>query len=223
MRHLVIGAGEVGTALHAVLSRAHPTTIRDIEPVDVQAEVLHIAFPWSDQFVAWVRRYEAEHGTSLTVIHSTVPVGICDPEGWVHSPVRGRHPDLADSLLTFVKHFGGSRADEAAKLFEDADVDVTVHPRAADTEAGKLWELVQFGVQVVVEKQIHTWCTDRGLDPDVVYRQFAEAYNAGYEALGDLRFIRPVLEHMPGPIGGHCIRQCSALLDHPLAELVVES
>lgn len=220
---LVVGAGEVGTALHAVLSRAHPTAIRDLEPVDVQAEVLHICIPWSDEFVTAVRRYEVEHGAELVVVHSTVPVGTCDPEGWVHSPVRGRHPDLVDSLLTFVKHCGGERAKEAAAVLEDAGIDVAVHGRAAATEAGKLWELAQFGLQVTIEKQIHAWCTENGIDSDVAYRQFAETYNAGYEALGELRFVRPVLRHMPGPIGGHCIRQCSALLDHPLAQMVAES
>lgn len=222
MTQLVVGAGEVGTALHAVLSRAHTTEIRDVEPCDVQAEVLHVAFPWQPRFVEWVRRYQAEHGADLVIVHSTVPVGTCDPEGWVHSPVRGRHPDLVDSLLTFVKHVGGARAPEAAKLFEAAEIDVAVHPRGAETEGAKLFELVQFGLQVVVEKEIHQWCERHGLDWDVVYRQFAETYNAGYEALGESQFIRPVLRHMPGPIGGHCVRQCSALLDHPLAEMVAQ-
>lgn len=223
MTQLVVGAGEVGTAVRAVLSRGHEVAIRDVEPVEVAAETLHVCFPWSASFVDSVRRYEQQHGAGLVVVHSTVPVGTCDPQGWVHSPVRGRHPQLAEGLMAFVKHFGGPRADEAAKVFEAVGVATDVHPRAAETEAGKLWELVQFGLQVTVEKQIHAWCTDRGLDFDVVYRQFGTTYNDGYNTLGNPEFVRPVLDHMPGPIGGHCVRQCAALLDHPLAELVAES
>lgn len=223
MSQLVIGAGEVGTAVHAVLSGTGPTLIRDVGPVDAKAETLHVCFPWSERFVAEVQRYQAEHSADLVVVHSTVPVGTCDPHGWVHSPVRGRHPDLEAGLLAFTKHFGGNRAKEAAALFEAAEVNVAVHDRAAETEAGKLWELVQFGQQVLIEQQIHAWCTERGIDPDVVYREFADTYNAGYMALGHPEFTRPVLEHMPGRIGGHCVRQCAALLDHPLARMVVES
>lgn len=220
MTQLVVGAGEVGTAVHAVLSRAHPVAIRDVEPVDLAADVLHVCIPWSNRFVEVVRGYQRQHLADLVVVHSTVPVGTCDSEGWVHSPVRGRHPELVDSLLTFVKHFGGARAEEAAKVFEVAGCDVAVHPLAAETESAKLWELVQFGLQVVIEQEIYQWCERSGLDPDVVYRQFAEGYNDGYIAMGLSQFVRPVLEHMPGPIGGHCVRQCSVLLDHPLAAMV---
>lgn len=220
MRHLVVGAGEVGSALHNVLSRTMRCELRDIAPHDGNADVLHIAFPWSDRFADAVHRYWAEHGAGLVVVHSTVPVGTCDPHGWVHSPVRGRHPNLAPALFAFVKHVGGARAKEAATLLEAAGITTMVHDRAAETEAAKLWELTQFGIQVRVEQEIHDWCERRGIDADVVYRQFAETYNAGWEALGELRFVRPVLEHMPGPIGGHCVRQCAALLDHPLAAQV---
>lgn len=223
MTHLVVGAGEVGTAVAAVLARAHTTVLRDVEPVDVTAEVLHVCIPWSDRFVAEVQRYQAEHGAGLVLVHSTVPVGTCDPHGWVHSPVRGRHPELFTSLLTFVKHFGGTRAADAAKLFEAAGCDVTFHAWAVETEAGKLWELVQFGLQVQIEQQIHQWCERNSINADVVYRQFAEAYNDGYIAMGLPQFVRPVLEHQPGPIGGHCVRQCAALLDHPLSQTVAES
>lgn len=224
MRHLVIGAGEVGTAVHAVLSDARPVAIRDVEPAgDIgPVDVLETCIPWSPAFVDQVRAYQAEYGAELVVVHSTVPVGTCDAEGWVHSPVRGRHPNLVPGLRAFTKHFGGREAARAAEAWADAGVITDVHPRAAELEAGKVWELVQFGVQVRTEQAIHAWCEQRGLDPDVVYRQMAETYNAGYQQLGERCFVRPVLDHVPGPIGGHCVVPMSHLLDHPIAEIVRE-
>lgn len=216
MTHLVVGAGQVGVAVHKVLSAAHQVTVRDLTPVNVHADVLHVCIPWSDRFTAAVKEHADVHGASLVVVHSTVPVGTCDPHGWVHSPVRGRHPRLAESLRAFVKHFGGPLAGEAAPAFEAAGCPTMCHPRAAETEAAKLWELTQFGVSVLVEKKIHAWCQEQGLDFGTVYTTFAETYNAGYRALGEDRFIRPVLEHMPGPIGGHCVRENATLLGHPL-------
>lgn len=221
--HLVVGAGEVGTAVHAVLSRAHRAALRDLDPVDVHAEVLDVCIPWQPGFVDTVHRYAEQHEAGLVVVHSTVPVGTCDGNGWVHSPIRGRHPHLDEGVATFVKHFGGDRADVAAKDWDAIDgVRTRVHPRAADTEAGKLWELIQYGVQIRVEQAIHAWCSEHGVDPDIAYRDMAETYNDGYERLGDHRFIRPVLNHVPGPIGGHCVTQNSGLIDHPLAEIVRE-
>lgn len=215
MKHLVIGAGEVGTAVSQVLHAG----LRDVQPTGDVSEMLHVCIPWQDRFIEIVHEAAERHQSQLVVVHSTVPVGTCDEQGWVHSPVRGRHPDLAESLTTFAKHFGGVGASQAAWDWLDVSR-VRVHEQAAETEAGKLWELVQFGTQVRVEKAIHQWCEEHGLDPDVVYRQFAQTYNAGYQQLGLGQFQRPVLDHMPGGIGGHCVIPMSGLLDHPLAEIV---
>lgn len=192
--------------------------MRDIDPDGGHADVLHICFPWSERFVSAVAGYVAEHSADLVVVHSTVPVGTCDPHGWVHSPVRGRHPNLEAGIRGFTKHFGGARAAQAADIF--IGVRAALHHRAAETEAGKLWELAQYGIQIHVEKEIHAWCQANDVDFDVVYRQMAQTYNAGWTDLGHPEFVRPVLEHVPGPVGGHCVTQNAALLDHPLADLV---
>lgn len=217
--HLVIGMGEVGTALLEVLPPG--AAGRDVESKGRHhAEILHICFPWSADFLSDVLLYEQVYTPRLVVVHSTVPIGTCDPQGWVHSPIRGRHPELVESIRTFRKIFGGERAEEAATPFRDLGIPTVTTDLAATTEAGKLWELVQFGIQVKVEQAIHEHATSLGLDPEWVYRWFAATYNEGYIDLGDNHFTRPILEHMPGPIGGHCIRQNARLLDHPLARLV---
>lgn len=224
MLNLVIGAGEVGTAIAGLLR----TTGLDVALVDVDhhplgpGSMLHVAFPWSDRFVEAVEEYQAMHEPALTVIHSTVPVGTSARLGAVYSPVRGRHPHLLESLRTFPKFFAGARAREAAVPFELAGTPIRLLSDPAEAEAGKLFELAQFGLQVAVEKHVHAWCSARGLDPDVVYSQFASTYNAGYRALGEPQFVRPVLEHVEGPIGGHCVVPGSALLEESwVAELVL--
>lgn len=217
---LVIGSGEVGTALYNVLKDAGAdVTLRDTDPVDVSADVLHVCYPWSGSFVDDTLAYVREHGASLVIVHSTVPPGTCDPQDWVHSPVRGRHPGLEEGLRTFVKHVGGERAlrtRRAARLLTDAGLRVQVHARAAETEAGKVWELVQFGLQVMIEQQVHDWCERYGLNHREVYADFARTYNDGYATLNEHRFIRPILEHVPGPIGGHCVTQNATHIDHSL-------
>ena len=148
-----------------------------------------------------------------------MPVGTCDQEGWVHSPVRGRHPNLEEGLKTFIKHFAGERAALAAEHWPGESI---VHRSARDTEAGKLLELAQFGLQVRVCQSIYEWCDAQDVDPSVAYSWMASTYNLGYEDLGDDHFIRPVLSHVPGDIGGHCVVQNMELLDHPIAKLMEE-
>lgn len=214
--HLIIGAGEVGTALHQAMGIAD---IRDIDaPVGLRPryDVLHICFRWWDGFVKTTRNYAEEYAADLIVIHSSVPVGTCDAEGWVHSPVRGRHPDLLTGILDFSKHFGGSRAAEASKIADFWGGSIRLHERAATTEAGKLWELTLFGWEVVMQKAVHDFCEENGLPFDEVYTEFSETYNEGWALLGP-QFVKPVLTHMDGPIGGHCVLAGAEMLGSELA------
>lgn len=219
--HLVIGAGEVGHALGQVISgTGYRVVLRDLEAVSQTADVMHVCYPYSPDFEQDTRDYQTHHQADLVIVHSTVPVGTCDRNGWVHSPVRGQHPHLIAGLETFAKHFGGRRADEAIHSLRGAFSCTMAHRSAADTEAGKLWELAQYGIQIRVEKAIHEWCEQHGLDFDVVYSDMAQTYNEGYEALGHSEFHRPVLRHMPGEIGGHCVRENAQYLDHEIARIV---
>lgn len=208
---VVIGsAGQVGSGLVEVLSEAHDVVGVDIgldvQGVDREVATVHIAIPWSDRFVDAVERYVDSFDPTATVVHSTVPPGTCDANGWAHAPVRGRHPYLAEGIRTFPMHVGGVGSDVAEKVLADAGIMVWRHVRAEDCEAGKVLELASFAVQVRIEKEIHALCIERGWDYDIVYRDFASTYNAGYGAL-ERRFVRPVLTHQPGPIGGHCCAQ----------------
>jgi|SRR5699024_6483990 len=205
-RHLVVGAGEVGSAVSDVLK----ADVRDIEPVDLTGDYrfLHIAFPYFPGFEEAVRSYEDEYDTEFTVVHSTVPVGTCDQNGWTHSPVRGRHPHLTEGVRTFEKHIGGPDEDTAwrvAREFVNRGVRVKIHDRAATTEAGKLWELAQFGVEIAMNKRIHEWCEQNGIPFEEMYADFGNSYNEGFERLGESRFVKPVLKYDPRPIGGHCV------------------
>lgn len=210
MRHLVMGCGEVGAALVEVLGcdgydpqKGHKL------PAGWQGGLLHICFPYAerDSFHNAVRGYQGVFKPDFTVIHSTVPIGTCDALDAHHSPVRGRHPHLATSLRHFVKYVGGPQAELLCAEFQKFGMDARPCPSARDTEAGKLIDLMQFASSILIEKEIHGFCEENGLNFDLVYGQFNATYNAGYLAMGMTEFIRPTLKHTEGPIGGHCVAQ----------------
>lgn len=218
MRQVVIGAGEVGTALAEVLG----CDVVDIDGHQGTADVLHIAFPWSAGFDAAVTGYRDRYGAGLVVIHSTVPVGTSDRLDAVHSPVTGRHPNLAPSLRRFAKWFGGRRSAEAAGLFTRAGVRVRCVEDARATEAMKLWQTLQFGWLVALEKEAHRYAFEQGIDFATMYAAGNETYNDGYALMGE-PWRLPVVAHMPGPIGGHCIIPNARILqdDVSLAAMLV--
>lgn len=217
MRHVVIGAGQVGRAVAEVLGDA---TLRDIGDPVVGADVLHICFPYTDEFIPQAWDYIAAYKPGLVIVHSTVAVGTCSRLGAVHSPVTGKHPHLADSIRAFVKVFGGPDAERASAIFSALGVRTECYPDAETTETGKLWATLQYGWMIALEKECRRFAKSHDADPDVVYRRFNEIYNEGYEALG-LPYRLPIIDDVPGPIGGHCVIPNARITPAYLARLLV--
>jgi hypothetical protein len=221
MKHLVIGCGEVGKALMEVLGCEGHDPQKGYDRMDAgPVDMLHICIPYSESrppdlsenvtwlpFKDWVQEYQLWFKPTYTIIHSTVPIGTSDSLGAHHSPIRGRHPHLAASIRTFQKYVGGLRASDVCAEFENHGMLAVAVKSARDTEAGKLIDLMQFGQSVLLEKSIHEFCEQYKLSFDLVYTHFNQSYNAGYSQLGEQQFRRPVLKHVDGPIGGHCVVQ----------------
>lgn len=220
MKQIVIGLGEVGSALRKVLECDGYDSVSPLSELGEGYDVMHIAFPYTPgRFAEMVKRYKERTGASLVIVHSTVPVGTCDPLHAVHSPIRGVHPNLEQGIRTFVKFFGGPEAQIAAGIFAERGIKVMTTPLAASTEALKLWDTAQYGWNILIEKAIHSYCEERGLDYAMIYTLANATYNRGYELLGRYDVQRPVLRHVEGPIGGHCVKENWEMLEDPIAVL----
>jgi len=230
-RHLVIGyKGQVGSALFKILSEKFEVAGIDKEEETTnrgkEYDVLHICILWSEPFVEIVELYKSLlKAGGLTVIHSTVPVGttrLIGEMNAVHSPIRGVHPHLEEGIRTFVKFAGGIRAGEVFEMFREVGITVRPMARPEATEAAKLWCTTAYGISILVEKVIHAYCEEHGLDFDAVYRAWTETYNEGYEKLGMGHVQRPVLEHVPGRIGGHCVIPNAKILGNWLGDILAQ-
>lgn len=210
MKHLVIGMGEVGRGVATVLG------CPGIDKGDAipEAEVIHICFPFSSDFVSQVHDYVEKTNAKLAIIHSTVQIGTTRACGdfAVHSPIRGKHPHLAESIKTFVKFFGGVRAEEAARYFSDLGIRVVTTLKPENTEAMKLWDTTIFREAILLNKKIYQFCEKHKLDFNIVYTIANETYNEGYAQLGSPQFAKFILKYVDGPIGGHCVEPNYQLL-----------
>ncbi len=206
MRGLILGAGEVGRALHEVLSPFHETTLADLDPPELEGiEILHIAFPYGAAFESEVKAYRRRYRPRLTVVHSTVPVGTCEALGVTHSPIRGNHADMARSIKAFVKFVGGRDADEVAEYFNRAGIRPMICRESRTTELGKLLCTTFYGVLIEYTKAAEIRCDREGVPFAEAWTLFQQTYNEGYAAIGRPDYQRPILAPMQRRIGGHCV------------------
>jgi len=223
MNGLIIGFGEVGKALYEVLKEYHDITIIDRNNQNTQienVEIMHITFPYSNEFEKEVSKYQQLYNPRYTVIHSTTPVGTCRKLNSLHSPVRGKHPYLSKSLLTFEKMLGGENSDEVADYFRRAGIKILLFRKQETSELAKLLDTLYYGVCIEFAKEVERLCNKHKVPFSEVYVLSNMSYNEGYERLNCPEFIRPVLLPLQKKIGGHCVLENTELVDSLFAEFI---
>jgi hypothetical protein len=222
----VLGIGEVGSAIARLCrNSSQKVKVRDlkVDEFDGPLPVLHVCIPYSDYFIGIVRKTIAEFDVELAIIHSTVPVGTTAMiSKAVHSPVRGRHPDLYESLFIFRKYIGSDDDTLTAMTvdqFEELGLsNFQVLPSRA-TELNKLIDTTYYGICIEAHRYFQELCDWYGVDFESV-REFTQTYNEGYEELGFGNFKRPVLDPPEGAIGGHCVVPNAKILNQGFPHLL---
>lgn len=217
---LVIGLGEVGTAIASILGC--DGIDKDQKAPQRRYKFLHICIGYNEKFIEIVKEYQLLYDPDHTIIHSTVPIGTSRKLGATHSPVRGIHPELEQGIRTFTKYFGGPEAMIVGKIWELKHIPVFYSEHQEDTEALKLWDTTIYGLNILIEKEVYNFCKKHKLNFATIYTSANHTYNRGYEAMGHPQFKKYNIVHQEGPIGGHCIIPNAHLLDSPLAKLLLE-
>ncbi len=224
-RHLIIGAGQVGRSLYEVLQKFYSVSMIDKNsPQQSSFQVLHICYPFGKKFLEVTQEYLKTYRPLLVIIHATVPVGITEKVSplAVHSPIRGMHPNLTAGIKTFVKYFGGPKADEASTYFSKIGIKTKCFREARTTELLKILDTTYYAWNIVFCKEVERICNQLGLSFHDVYEEANEDYNKGYQKLGNSKVTRPILTPIKGQIGGHCLIPNLSLLDDWLTKTIAK-
>jgi 5-methylcytosine-specific restriction endonuclease McrA len=211
---LIIGAGQIGEALHNILKERYKILLIDREEAPIKTcRFLHICFGYNKDFIKQVKEYEKRYKPLLLIIHSTVPVGTSRQCNSLHSPIRGLHPNLEGGIRTFTKFIGGERASEVADYFRRAGLKVQLCDKSETTELMKLLDTEYYRTCIEFTKKAKELCDKHQVPFAEAYTLSNITYNEGYKELGHPEYQRPVLQPIMTPIGGHCLMPNSKLLD----------
>jgi UDP-N-acetyl-D-mannosaminuronate dehydrogenase len=228
---LIIGLGEIGHTLFALLNEAKESFAvygLDLDEAKMDAlgqskakvpskiDVLHICLPCGSQekFAEVVAGYVNQFKPKLAIINSTVPPGTTLKVAEnckcliAHSPARGVHKSAEHmiwELKRWTKYVGGANdaaGDAARKHFEKLGLKVKVLKSCRETELAKLFETTYRAWMIACFQEMHR-----------ISRAFGADFDEAVDFLEDthrVRFDRPVM--FPGVIGGHCLIPNTELL-----------
>ena len=179
-KSIIIGAGEVGSSLYRVLEATYKKDIllRDKIPdfgIDSDISFLNICYPYSDSFIEDTKNYISQYKPIVaTIIHSTVPVGTTRKCGkaCVHSPIHGKHPNLADGIRTFVKYVGGANINTvymARHYLEKAGIATKMVSSPEVSELSKILCTTYYGWNIIFAKEVAAICKEMDLPFKEVY------------------------------------------------------
>ena len=203
---LVVGLGEVGAALAAILDRTEPVLRHDLERVKIADPIgtMHLCIPFQSphQFetvaLGYIERFQPE----LTIINSTVLPGTTRSIGQksrspvAYSPVRGKHVRMQEDLMHYFKYVAApDRTDAAAAEahFQAAGMKTRRMTEVESLELAKLAETTYFGVCIAFAQEMNRYAERVGGD-----------YTEAIDFFDEVDFL-PRQKYFPGFIGGHCV------------------
>lgn len=228
---LIVGLGEIGSALQEIVKGVYNTIGYDIlqnGELPSKVSVMHICFPYTECFVENVVNYINQVSPSLVLIESTVlprttrliSHKVQEKAFLVHSPVRARKADgFKWGFFNYTK-FIGAVDKEGATLAEDyyKSLGFKTHicTGPEETEFAKLLDLSYFGIMLGWNQEM---------------RRLAKQHDLNFEDLIDFletntvesaqKFPRPVYDGKL--IGGHCIISSIQLLQRKFKSQFLES
>jgi UDP-N-acetyl-D-mannosaminuronate dehydrogenase len=240
---LVIGLGEVGTAMFSLLKESgkfevygldlDKAKMKELKQRIIPNEIatMHICLPCKDQdkFVDVVTGYARRFKPALIIINSTVPPGTtmsindrCDCLV-ADSPFRGVHENpehMKWELKRWTKYVGGAipEAGKAAvRHFKKLGLKTKMLKSCRETELAKLFETTYRAWMITCFQEMHRIANYFRADFEDVVDFIADTHR--------VRLDRPVM--FPDVIGRHCVVPNVELIleryDSKLLRLILES
>jgi len=199
---IIIGDGEVGSALSEILDIP---AFGENPPDAKEVRFLHIAFPYTDKFCEYVRGYQDKYLPGITIIHSTVKPGTSKSLRAIHSPIFGKHPDLAPDIKRYPKFIGYDFEIDGLEVyihFKKAGLSPRLFSSPTTTELFKIFSTSTLGINVAWAQEMERICGSLDVEYED-WKVFEGEINKGLIERGLINATRPVLDC--APIGGHCV------------------
>jgi len=216
---IIAGLGEVGGALKKVLEEHYEVVGIDVntkrEDYPDSCENLNVCIPYSGDFIGICNKYISLFSPQLTIVHSSVPIGTTKQlkGNVVHSPVRGRHPNIYEDLKRYVKFVGYNDDLSFAYATQYLNIFKTVFTKGTDTtEFLKIVSLAKYMAYLGIADEINEMAKIVDVDYEDVKLWDKTQNDQIQHSYDDMQL--PILNPPKGRPGGHCVMPVTELLIH---------
>lgn len=210
MNPLVVGCGEIGTAIAQCYARNNIQCVahdpdQGATALVAEYSIVHVCVP-AEAVPDAVKLCNTD---AVVVVHSTTLPGTCDAlrqthRHLVHAPVEGRHPMISEYLTRWAMPVSGSPEGVYAAVahLRRAGIPASIQPGSCKTtELAKHLSTLRLGWDVAFMRMAYRICEAEGVPFAQVYTEFTRAYNTVYAPEGK---ARPVLSADRGVSTSHC-------------------
>lgn len=215
MKVLIIGKGEVGSAMFELIKPYHEVLIRDLKDIELNdVDILHICYPDQINFVDITKGYIRQYNPRVTIINSSVRIGTTELCGQdvAYVPIRGRHPNLSKEIPIFKSFISANSVellDFVEIYYQSLGLEVHKVYNTKSAELIKVLSNIHMGLEIAWRQEVERIFDHFDVN-SLVYEDWEDDYNRVYGTLGQNQLIRPRMKR--DPIGGHCILECTKIL-----------
>lgn len=217
MNDIIIGGGEVGTALYELLGKN--ITVVDIDKTKEKnimfpipdIDIMHVCFPYVKMFKHFVTAYSEKFKPKMIVIHSTVPIGtsysiqsLVKDVPVIYAPTRGVHSRFVEDMKSYTKLWASVNPiteyehNVFKNIWDNIGVKTERWDSIKDLELAKvLIDTTYYGWLISFRFAADAIADNYGADKEKIW-DFAKEI---HEKLGN----RPTMFSNPDGIGGHCV------------------
>lgn len=212
-KDIIIGGGEIGTALFQLLEESCPCEIEDrlqerccLLDLKLPVYFLHICTPHIRFFGLTIQEYVNKYNPQAVVIHSTVPPGTAKSLQAaltipiISSPIRGVHEKFPDDLNKYTKWYGFNGLynkeveDEFNHRFNSLGIEVNKMSDGKTCELAKiLCDTTYQGWLIVFKYVCDMIAHEYDVDSEEIWKMNQDVPD------------KPYRYSDPQGIGGHCV------------------
>lgn len=218
----ILGAGQVANTLKNNIHEPVKLFNKgEWENKNIECDFLHIAIPYTKEFINIIENAKKVFNADIIIIHSTVEPGTSKIFNCLYSPVLGRHDDDFSNNVKLYRKFIAGNVNDYKKIFDQFNLKCEYWGNnTTELEYAKIMSTTKMYWDLMFNKILDKDCQKNNFNYQNVYYRWTDNYNAGIRN-NHPAWERSIYEKMETEKpGGHCLKPNIHLVNNDITKII---